>query len=474
MIYADFLILLILAFAAFGIGSIVSGSIHRRQDINTLFSWGIETALGLGCAALFTFFLGILKLLYWWLLLPVFVAAAIYGIFCLRRLFLHRLRPRLSLSLIYIIPALLAAFLVVLVILDYIAPAVSYDDLKYHLALSRRYVESHKLYPFSTTFHSYWPGNLEMLMTDAMMIGTDSAGRGILLLMLASLSGILAGFTRQTFRSFTGAVPAILLFTLPTVLSQVRVASTDLAGSFWMLGAIALLIVWLDNSEPKFCLLGGAFMGFALGSKYNFMYEVATVALIVIVYGIIFHRPFLTAKNIKVIILSAAVAALVGSPWYIRNWILTGNPVYPFYYSIFGGKNWSEGLDKEFMAWLKSDYSRPALSEISSSFRKNHFHIYYLLPLSLIACGRRKQILIILLGLSLFFAWYYLGTYQLRFGITWQVLLIMAISYGLLEATRYWKGTHFIILAILCGFLVQPLPRQYRSAKSRIDVALVL
>ena len=180
----------------------------------------------------------------------------------------------------------------------------------------------------------------------------------------------------------------------------------------------------------------------------------------------------MTAKNVKVIALTAAVAALIGSPWYIRNWILAGNPVYPFYYSTFGGKNWSEGLDKEFMVWLKSDYSRPALSKISSSLRRNHFHILYLLPLSLIACRRRKQILIISLGLSLFFAWYYLGTYQLRFGITWQVLLTMAISYGLLETTRYWKGYHFIILAILCGFLIQPLPRQYRSAKSRIDIAL--
>ena len=170
MIYFAFLILLILALAAFGIGSIISGSIHRRQDINALFSWGIETALGLGCMALFTFFLGIFKLLYWWLLWPVFILTAIRGILCLRRLFLNRFRPRLSISLIYIIPALLIAFLVARIVLDYSAPAICYDDLKYHLALPRRYVESHKLYPFSTTFHSYWPGNLEMLITDAMMI----------------------------------------------------------------------------------------------------------------------------------------------------------------------------------------------------------------------------------------------------------------------------------------------------------------
>jgi hypothetical protein len=30
---------------------------------------------------------------------------------------------------------------------------------------------------------------------------------------------------------------------------------------------------------------------------------------------------------------------LIISPWYARNWILTGNPVYPYFSSIFGGKN---------------------------------------------------------------------------------------------------------------------------------------
>ncbi|MBN1901698.1 glycosyltransferase family 39 protein [Candidatus Sumerlaeota bacterium] len=30
---------------------------------------------------------------------------------------------------------------------------------------------------------------------------------------------------------------------------------------------------------------------------------------------------------------------LIAAPWYARNWALTGNPVYPYFSSIFGGKN---------------------------------------------------------------------------------------------------------------------------------------
>ena len=466
------MLLLILAIAAFGIGSAITGGLHKREDISALFSLGIETSLGLGSISILTFFLGILKLLYWWLLWPLLVGAAVYGVISLRTIF-SRLRLKFSTSLIYLIPVILVLAMVALIIVDYLAPASRYDDLKYHLSLPRRYAESHRVYPFSTTFHSYWPGNLEMLITDVMMLGTDSGGRGVSLLILLSLAAVVAGLTHQIFPKFPGIVPAILLFTIPTIFSQVQVSSTDLAGSFWMLGAIALLIVWLHNLEQKFCMFAGAFMGFALGAKYNFMYEIAVATLVVIVYGLIFQRPFLTKRNVKAVLLMALIAILVGSPWYIRNWIMTGNPVYPFYYSIFGGTNWSEGLDEEFMVWLKIDYRRPALSEIPSSLLKNNgFYIFYLLPLSLIACRRRKQILVLSLGLLMFFAWYYLSTYQLRFGITWQVLLTMAIAYGLLETTRYWKGTHYIIMLILCGFIVQPLPRYYKSEKPRMKVVL--
>jgi hypothetical protein len=40
--------------------------------------------------------------------------------------------------------------------------------------------------------------------------------------------------------------------------------------------------------------------------------------------------------------LVAGVVALVASPWWIKNIIYTGNPLYPFCYEIFGGANWDQ------------------------------------------------------------------------------------------------------------------------------------
>lgn len=38
------------------------------------------------------------------------------------------------------------------------------------------------------------------------------------------------------------------------------------------------------------------------------------------------------------------LAGIMGSTWYIRNWIVTGNPVYAFFYKILGGKHINDAV----------------------------------------------------------------------------------------------------------------------------------
>jgi hypothetical protein len=32
---------------------------------------------------------------------------------------------------------------------------------------------------------------------------------------------------------------------------------------------------------------------------------------------------------------------IAGAPFYLKNWIMTGNPLYPLFYQVFGGRGWS-------------------------------------------------------------------------------------------------------------------------------------
>jgi hypothetical protein len=37
-------------------------------------------------------------------------------------------------------------------------------------------------------------------------------------------------------------------------------------------------------------------------------------------------------------------AALISAPWFLKSYLWTGSPVYPFFYGVFGGRNWNAAL----------------------------------------------------------------------------------------------------------------------------------
>ncbi|MGB9620687.1 MAG: hypothetical protein ACPL7K_09765, partial [Armatimonadota bacterium] len=47
-------------------------------------------------------------------------------------------------------------------------------------------------------------------------------------------------------------------------------------------------------------------------------------------------------------VLLVMVAMLVCSPWYVKSYLYTGNPVYPFFYPVFGGRDWSIELARNY------------------------------------------------------------------------------------------------------------------------------
>jgi hypothetical protein len=49
----------------------------------------------------------------------------------------------------------------------------------------------------------------------------------------------------------------------------------------------------------------------------------------------------------------ALVVLVAAAPWYVRNTVETGNPLYPFGYGVFGGRHWSNAAS-EYLA----DYYR--------------------------------------------------------------------------------------------------------------------
>jgi hypothetical protein len=92
----------------------------------------------------------------------------------------------------------------------------------------------------------------------------------------------------------------------------------------------------LDRTESSTTVLGGLLLGLAAGSKYTGLQALIATGIVV---GFLALRRRETRK--ASVLLAAGLAVLVAAPWYVRNALVAGNPVYPFFYERLGGKWWS-------------------------------------------------------------------------------------------------------------------------------------
>ncbi len=108
------------------------------------------------------------------------------------------------------------------------------------------------------------------------------------------------------------------------VFRNATVANTDIVtGAFLVLG-VAFLLLGVRRNRTGWMLLAGAGFGMAAGTKYlGFM--LAPPALLVLATAAYFYRPTCRKK----LLWAPAAAVVVGSPCFIANWIVTGNPVFP-------------------------------------------------------------------------------------------------------------------------------------------------
>jgi hypothetical protein len=100
----------------------------------------------------------------------------------------------------------------------------------------------------------------------------------------------------------------------------------------------------------RWLVLSAVFAGLAAGVKYTalaFFPPVLAVAAVVVLWK------SSRLKGVGAALLAPAVVLVVVSPWFIKNVAFTGNPVFPFAYKWFGGRDWSDELDWK---WYAGNY----------------------------------------------------------------------------------------------------------------------
>jgi hypothetical protein len=247
---------------------------------------------------------------------------------------LHWRWPRRAWPLLAVCGVVLVTELVTM-----LAPPVGGDQTKYQLVYPRLYGQTGTLVP---TPWSFW-GEMQFLQNFLFAIGYALHGE-VLARFFNGLTGVLAAaavglLTGRQFGRVAGVAAAALFFTLPITWSLMTRAGSDLPVVLYGALATAGLLEWARDGDGGALRRAALMAGFAGGSKVMGLLVPALVGIGVLV--VLARRSWPVVRAAGVAVAFGVIVLAAASPWYVRNALDTGNPIYPFGYGLLGGTHWS-------------------------------------------------------------------------------------------------------------------------------------
>lgn len=358
VLYAVGLLALMLA-AAYGFGGFILSRLQLQLSLHAGESAFFALALGLGMLSLSTLLLGSLGLLFTqsaWALLLVGLIVAWRTTAWRQRL---PLRPRLALrwptSGQFRNPLAWFSFLLIMVLLwsllfaffgHALLPPLDYDEVAYHLALPKLYIEHHRIVYVPFILQSNWPMNAEMLFTLALLLRSDILPHMIMLTVSVLTGYGIFSLGRRHFDGRVGVLGAALYASTPLVRRLSGSGLIDIALVFYVFAAVYAFALWMESERRGWLLIAGLLAGLAAGTKLTGAAFVALWSGIVLWNSRSRRRDWpTTAQDVAWFGLTAFV---VVAPWYLRSYLFSGNPVWPFFHSLLGGKYW-DALGTEYL-----------------------------------------------------------------------------------------------------------------------------
>jgi len=310
-------------------------------------------ALGFGAVAYLVLFLGIFKLLYGTLLCVLLLGLSLAVLPEIKKCLQDTVRLLAGLKnccsdkLERILLGMLGA-VVLATLFGALGPSYSNDSMVYHLTDAKYFANNHMvgLIPRDST-NSLWPYLVEMYYSLAFAFNLfPLTGLFHFSLAVVSTAAVYA-FAKRYFSRRTGIIAAVIFFLTPAIFTEAAQTYVDLGSVFYAFLAFYAFNLFLEKGEIRWAVLSGAMCGLGMSVKYFFM----VVPGILGVYFIFtaFSGKILSRRTVlKALLFFSLSTVLFSCTWYVRQYLVRGTPLFPFFADIFGGG----GLDPEVLDLL--------------------------------------------------------------------------------------------------------------------------
>ncbi len=285
-----------------------------------------------------------------------------------------------------------------------LAPPVSPDAIEYHLGFVNLYDRAGGLLALPESLYAQLSQGLEMLFWFAFAFGRHSAAKLVHLAYLFALFLLLVEHGRRIGRPALGAAAAMLVFVTPVVGSDGATAYNDVAVACVLFAVYHLLVRWWAERRGGMLPAIGILAGFAYGLKYTAFTAAALAAAVIVLVQWKDRRAMV--RSLAVVGASALVFVL---PWMIKNIIVVGNPVAPFFNAWFPNEFYTPRLEAEYVRQMSFYPGLASRAEIPLEVAvRGHVlggflgPLWLLVPLALLAlresAGRRELLTALLFG----------------------------------------------------------------------------
>ena len=218
---------------------------------------------------------------------------------------------------------------IVILSLSCFAAHLGTDTFFYHLYFPAMWLRNGSLayVPVPGYTCEYYPAYGEMLYCFLMAPTPGSADFSCLLqvwaLVLNTGAVVVLGDLFGASRAACLASAALAMFT-SMVSGNAVMAYTDVLNGGYLAAGVALLCAGASRRHLPSCLGAGILLGIAASIKLTGLMLSPALALAVMAYFFL-RKP----DSRKCVAVSAGAAVVFAAPFYLRSWIVTGNPFYP-------------------------------------------------------------------------------------------------------------------------------------------------
>jgi 4-amino-4-deoxy-L-arabinose transferase-like glycosyltransferase len=338
-----------------------------------------------------------------------------------------------------------------------LVPPLDWDVLAYHLAIPKIFIQGNAISYIPFIPYANWPLGTEMLFTLGLIIDSDPLAHVMTWLSFVILITAIFMFGKKFFNSEVGILSAVVFSASPMIMRLVGVAMVEIPLTLFTFLAASTLICWFIDGSKPYWILSALFAGMAASTKFNAVLIPAILGTLMIIVTVLRKQE----KFIPIVGRYTGyglIALAVVLPWYTKAWIQTGNPLWPFFHSVLGGRNWDDlgseylfgyirgiNMPLTFKNWLTGLWKLTLESNRFGSYRLGWIYLT-LLPFSIPAMFfipnlKQRRVLrwLGLVTVILYTSWFY-QTHQTRFLIIATSFMALLASAGVYWFTQLRKG----------------------------------